>query len=351
LPATSGVAKVAAVSDAPARKRRRARSGGRVVALVGVHGAPGAALMRRLDDDDRVSRLVLVDRYGPALPLRKASFVSVDLTATLADAALAEMLARERVQSVVHAAFDDAPVRNVEAAHELEVIGTRALLRALADDARRGGSVESLVVLGSTMSYGALPDNPQYLRESAPLRAARYPFVTDKVAVEEEIARFRTRTGMPTAMLRACWTVGDPSTLAARLLAPLFVPAVLGADPLVQLLHLEDLVHAVRLAVHGRHDGCFNLAGDGVLPLSTIIKLAGRLRAAALRATLRASLHALWVAGIGVVPAAHAAYLRETFVADVAHAVEVLGFRARYSTRDALARHVAARRGAHLAAA
>jgi hypothetical protein len=39
------------------------------------------------------------------------------------------------------------------------------------------------------------------------------------------------------------------------------------------------------------------------------------------------------------------AYLRETFVADTTRLVEVLGFHARYSIGDALARHAALRRG------
>src|SRR4051794_21450129 len=143
-----------------ARTRRTRGRGLRNVAVIGVHGVAGAALMRRLDDDERVSRVLLIDRHAPALPLRKAVFAAVDLTATLADGTLAETLARERIDAVIHTAFHDAPVRNVEAAHELEVLGTRAVLRALAHNARVG-TTSQLVVLGTTMSYGALPRNPQ----------------------------------------------------------------------------------------------------------------------------------------------------------------------------------------------
>jgi len=329
--------------------RRQARTRGRrrasVVALTGVHGVAGAALVRRLDEDERVARLVLVDTHAPAFPLRKATFYGVNLTAPLADVALAELLARERVETVIHAAFHDRPVQQVEAAHELEVIGTRALLRACADNVRHAGTLANLVVLGTTMSYGARRDNPQYLDEEAPLRGGpEYPWVADKVAVEHEVAAFRRRTGLPTAVLRAAWTVGDERTLAARMLAPLAVPAVLGADPLVQLLHLEDLVDAVRLATHGERDGACNLAGGGVLPLSTLVKLVARVRALMPDAALRAAVQALWTLGVGLVPGAHVDYLRDTFVGDGTRAAALLGFRPRYPTREALARHVAARR-------
>ena len=317
-----------------------------MVALTGVHGVAGAALVRRLEADDRTERLILIDRHAPALPLRDTVFHRVDLTATLADVALAEILRRERVDAVIHAAFHDAPRRNLEAAHELEVLGTRALFRAVADDVRRDGTVGNVVVLGTTMSYGALADNPQYLEEDAPLRGGvAYPFIADRLAIEREVAALRTRTGLPVAMMRLAPTVGDERTLTARLLAPAAVPAVLGTDPLTQLLDLDDLVEAVRLAALDRADGIFNVAGDGVLPLSTIIKLSGRLRAAVPESALRVGLHGLWVVGAGLVPGAHVAYLRETFVADTTRLVEVLGFRARYSIGDALVRHAALRRG------
>ena len=330
-----------------ASARGRGRAGrGRVVAITGVNGVPGARLLRRLEEDDQVRSIVLLDRHAPALPLRKGVAVVVDLTSTFADAAVAEALARERVEVVVHAAFHAAPIRALDAAHELEVIGSRALLHAIAHDVRQGGTVEQLVVLGTTMSYGALPDNPQYLSEDAPLRGGGgYPFVADKIAAEREVTIFRRRTGLPTTILRAAWTLGTHGTLAAQMLAPVAAPAVLGADPLVQIVHIDDLVDAVRLACHAGRDGTFNVAGEGVLPLSTVIKLAGRLRAGAPEIALRRALQTLWIAGVGIVPGAHASYLRETFVADTARAADVLGFRARYTIQDALAHHVALRRG------
>ncbi|MEB2285964.1 MAG: NAD-dependent epimerase/dehydratase family protein [Myxococcales bacterium] len=325
-------------ATAPIGRRRSRRR--RVVALTGVHGVAGTELVRRFEADERVGRLVLLDRRAPALPLRDTGFHGIDLTAPLADVALAEILARERVHTVVHAAFHEAPQRDVEAAHELEVLGTRALFRAVADNVRCVGTVEHVVVLGTTMSYGAYADNPQYLDETTPLRGAgAYPFVADKVAVEAEAATLRARTGLPVAMLRAAPILGCGRTLMAQMLAPIFVPAVLGTDPLLQLVDLEDLVEATRLAVHGRHDGAFNIAGEGVLPWSTVIKLSGRLRAALLDSVLRSLLQSLWVVGAGLVPGEHVAYLRETFVGDTTRAADVLGFRSRYEARDVVVRH------------
>jgi nucleoside-diphosphate-sugar epimerase len=192
------------VSAAPARRRRRAR----IVALTGVHGVAGAALVRRLEADERTRRLVLLDRRAPVLPLRDTAFHGIDLTAALADVALAEIFARERVETVIHAAFHERPRRDLEAAHELEVLGTSALFRAVADNARRDGTIANAVVLGTTMSYGARPDNAQYLGGER-ARRVDYPFVADKVAVEREADVLRSRTGLPVAMMRLAPVVGD----------------------------------------------------------------------------------------------------------------------------------------------
>ena len=62
--------------------------------------------------------------------------------------------AMQCADTVIHAAFHDRPRRDLEAAHELEVLGTRALFRAVADDARRAGTVENVVVVGTTLAYG-----------------------------------------------------------------------------------------------------------------------------------------------------------------------------------------------------
>ena len=52
---------------------------------------------------------------------------------------------------------------------------------------------------------------------------------------------------------------------------------MMGFDPLVQLLHEIDAIAAFKLAINRDVRGTFNIVADGVLPLSTVIKLAGRI--------------------------------------------------------------------------
>ena len=61
-----------------------------------------------------------------------------------------------------------------------------------------------------------------------------------------------------------------------RYLARRVVPTMMGFDPLGQFLHEVDAIAAFKLAIDRDFPGIFNIVGDGVLPLSTVIKLAGR---------------------------------------------------------------------------
>ena len=54
------------------------------------------------------------------------------------------------------------------------------------------------------------------------------------------------------------------------------VPMVLGFDPLFQFLHEDDVVRAIVLTLDKRPRGVFNVAGPQPLPLSRVVREAGR---------------------------------------------------------------------------
>ena len=44
----------------------------------------------------------------------------------------------------------------------------------------------------------------------------------------------------------------------------------LGFDPLVQLVHEDDVIRAFQIVIEQDHSGIFNIVGEGVLPLLTL---------------------------------------------------------------------------------
>jgi UDP-glucose 4-epimerase len=68
---------------------------------------------------------------------------------------------------------------------------------------------------------------------------------------------------------------GVASPLLDYLTMPV-VPTVLGYDPRLQFVHIDDAVRALVLAAIGAHPGTYNVAGDGAMLLSQITRRLGR---------------------------------------------------------------------------
>ena len=105
----------------------------------------------------------------------------MDFTQPTTEARLAEILAAERADTVVHLAFLASPSHATAWAHELESVGTMHVLVAA-----RHAQIRKFVMWSQTLLYGAHPSNPNFLSERHPLRAAkREPFFADKIERRE----------------------------------------------------------------------------------------------------------------------------------------------------------------------
>jgi UDP-glucose 4-epimerase len=301
-----------------------------------------------LEEDERVRRIVSLDVTTPKTAGQKTRSYDVDLTLSASEDRVTEILAAEGADTLVHLAFLSSPAHAVAWAHELESVGTMHLLNA----ARRT-DVRKIVMRSHTYLYGAYPTNPNYLTESHPLRARRAePFFADKIAAESDIlhyadgGRARVVTVLRTAPILGPTVRGYLGKYLGRHL----VPTILGFDPLWQFLHEADAVAALKLAVDRDVPGIFNVVGDGVLPLSTVVKLAGRIALPVPRSVAKALVGALWLTQVAEAPPTLLDYLQYLCVADGDRAKRELGFAPAYTTREALLDFAGAQhlRDAHL---
>src|SRR5262249_36197909 len=143
--------------------------------------------------------------------------------------------------------------------------------------------------------------------------------------------------GVTVTILRTAPLVGPTvQSYLSRYLARRLVPTIMGFDPLWQFLHEADAIAAFKLAIFRDVPGTFNIVGDGVLPLSAVIEPGGR-GALPLPLLLATPLvGALWVAQLIEAPPAFLDYLQYICVADGEKAATQMGFRAAYTTREAL---------------
>ena len=305
-----------------------------VVAVTGATSFLGRNLLTLLEEDERVGRVVAIDVRSPSRIGTKTRTHSIDFTESSAENRLGEVFAREEVDCIVHLAFLSSPSHATAWAHELESVGTMHVLNG----ARRAG-VRKLVLRSHTMLYGAHPTNPNFLTETHPLRARKSePFLADKLDAESEVRAFaEERQDRLVTILRMAPIFGPAIRgYVGRYLSRRVVPTILGFDPLWQLLHEADAVAALKLSVDRDAPGTFNIVADGVLPLSTVVKLAGRVALPLPRSAVKALVTSAWITQVGEAPATLLDYLQYLCVADGDRARRKLGFAPAYTTREAL---------------
>ena len=199
---------------------------------------------------------------------------AVDLTKRAAE----DVFRTRRPDAVVHLAIVTHFSPDAEERYRINLGGTRIVF----EYAERY-EVQSCVFVGRHTFYGAAPDAPLYHKETdPPLAVATFPELADLVAADLFAASALWRTPkLKTVILRICYMLGSSrkGTLAS-FLEGRRVPMVFGFDPLFQVMHEEDGARAIVLAASastgGDLKGVFNVAGPLPLPLSSVVKLAGR---------------------------------------------------------------------------
>ncbi len=312
-----------------------------VIAITGLGSFLGRALTQRLLQRSPSVRIVGLDRRRPFRLDPLVRFHNVDLTEPTADSRVAEVLSDERAEVVIHTAFRSEPTADLEMDHELETIGSLHVMNACA-----AAKVRRLVVASSTMLYGPWPDNPNFLTEQHPLRG--HPdshSVSNRVQVEALLAQWRSRhPDTEVTVLRNCWIFG-PSywNHITRYFARPLVPKLMGYDPLMQFIHEDDCVHAFVTAALHQHPGVFNVVGRGVLPLSTILRIAGKRILPMPSALLYRMAHYPSQGQTGDPPEGFYDYLRYLWVADGQRGWDAFG-EPIYTTREAWMSFVSTRR-------
>ena len=312
-----------------------------VIAVTGLGSFIGRRLVDRLLERSPQLRVIALDHRRPFRLDSRVRFHRIDLTEPTADGHLAEILTRERADAVVHAAFRTSPTPDLEMDHELETIGSLHVMNACA-----AAKVKRLVVASSTMLYGPRPDNPNFLTEAHPLRG--HPdahTVEDRVEMEGLLAEWRDRhPDTEVTVLRPCWIMGPTYwDHVTRFFSLPVIPMLLGYDPLMQFVHEEDCLRAFERATLNPIPGVFNVVARGGLPLSTIVRLAGK-RILPLPAPVLYRMAYYPSQGqTGDPPAGFYDYLRYLWVADGERGWEAFGEPV-YTTKEAWISFVSARR-------
>ena len=272
-----------------------------------------------------------LDTAPPAEPVKGLDFIQADVRNPL----LTDLLREEGVDCIVHLAFVDSN-RPSESAFDLNVMGTMKVFGAAA-----AAGVPKLVWKSSTMVYGARADNSAFLPEERALSAnGAIGGMRDMVEIEAFCNGFRGQNPeISLTVLRFPGIVGPKAdTRLTRWLSSPASPVLMGFDPLMQVVHEDDVVEALVHAAVQDVPGVFNIAADGALPLSRLRRLAGKhappvFHLAAywgnpLLAAFRFPVNKVWPVPLD--------YLRYPWVGDLTKMRHSFGFAPRYTAAEAL---------------
>ncbi|MER2563768.1 MAG: SDR family oxidoreductase [Myxococcaceae bacterium] len=241
-------------------------SGDGVVLVTGISGNLGRVVAKLLHRTERVAG---IDRRPFIGKPKDVEHFQIDLRKKKTD----DVFRKLPIKAIVHMGIMHDPRMSAEDHHSFNVLGTTRIL----DCAAKFG-VKKLVVLSSANVYGPSPDNSNFLSEEAPLMAAsRFPSVRDLIEVDMLAHGFFWRQpSVETVVLRPVHIVGPtiknaPSNYL-RLKRPM---TLMGFDPMVQLIHMQDVGAALVEALKPGLKGVYNVTGPGEVPLSSCFKELG----------------------------------------------------------------------------
>ncbi len=239
----------------------------RKILITGIAGSTGRAVWRRLVER-KSARLWGIDVRNWLLDRPKNfSFVQVDINRNRAE----DVFRTVRPHTVIHLAFIHDQSVKQSRRHNTNVIGTQKVLGYCAKY-----GVKKVVVVSQHQVYGASPTNPSLITEDMPLRAAATRGELRDLIEFDHVCRSwmyeHAQNNM--VLLRPVFVLG-PNVRAGFLnhyLSMKRVPVAMGFNPMLQILHEDDVAEAIHCALKPRSRGIYNVTGSSAIPVLRLIK-------------------------------------------------------------------------------
>lgn len=175
----------------------------------------------------------------------------------------------EQFDTVIHLARMSHTLKGYQEVYkrlELNVIGTSTIL----DLCQKYGT-KKVIVLSTFHVYGALPDNPVFIKENAALKASiKYPELRDVVDMDQVATNWmwQNKDQTETVVLRPCNIIGPlvNNTMSRYLSGKL---AIIPVDykPMFQFIHEFDMAKIIALALTDFKTGIYNVSPDDYMDL------------------------------------------------------------------------------------
>ncbi len=163
-----------------------------------------------------------------------------------------------------HISFN--PAGSLKKRLNLNVLGTETILHiALA------AKVKKIILLSTYFVYGALPDNPIFLKESAPLRASlAHPELRDVVEMDRVATNWlwQHQHEQEMVVLRPSNIIGTQLNNAmTKYLRSRFSPYPIDYNPMFQFINENDMARVLADSIVKLPSGTYNVAPDDYISI------------------------------------------------------------------------------------
>jgi UDP-glucose 4-epimerase len=285
------------------------------VVITGICGRLGRDLSRILH---RKRKVIGVDRRAFIDAPADVEHHQLDIRSSRA-----REIFRHGVAAVVHLGVMHDPHESSVEHHEFNVVGLQRVLEYV-----ETYKIPKLLLLSSANVYGPRPDNPQLIREDAPLLGAG-PFSDIRDLVELDMlvnAFFWRNPSTDTVILRPAHILGTVKNAPSNYLRLEVVPTLLGFDPMIQVVHQRDVLNAIDLALAPGVRGIFNIGGPEPVALSKAIAVLERRIVAVPHSLAKAAVKNLFRFRLTSFPAPELDFIRYVCMVDDTKARSELGY-------------------------
>lgn len=300
------------------------------VAITGISGRFGSLVARRLHREHSV---VGLDRRP--FPQRPADVEMhrIDIRRKRCQ----EIFRKGNFDAVVHLNVVHDPRASNKDHHSFNIHGTTRVM----EYCQRHG-IGKLILLSSANVYGPRADNAQFLSEDAPLMADEgFHQIRTLIGVDMLGQSFFWKyPDVETVILRPVHIIGAVRNAPSNYLRLDYPPVLAGFDPMVQVVHEDDVARAIESALAPGVQGIFNLPGCAPVPLSTLLRLAAGKKVVSFPHFLALPvMERLFKLRLTSFPPPEIDHLRYVCMVDGSRARDLLGYTPRYDL-DATMAHL-----------
>ena len=286
------------------------------VVITGISGRLGRMLASKVH---REYPVIGIDRRDFPNPPKDIIMYNLDIRRKRVES----IFRKHKIRAVIHMAIIHDPRLNTAEHHDFNVMGTKKILNYVAKY-----NIPKVIVLSSANVYGPRPENTQFLTEESPLMAAgRFGDIRDLILVDLSANTFFwEHPQVETVILRPVHIVGKVHNAPSNYLRLKKIPTVMGFDPMVQIIHTDDVIRAMMLSLKKGVKGVFNIVGPDPVALSALIKALGKPQIPIPGPLFEAAMKVMWKFRFTTFPPPELDYIRYVCTVDGSRAKRELGY-------------------------